>query len=124
MSYKNHVKPVAILSTTVFPLDGDYTVKTVSISDIPDITGVPHYIGHPDTKKIVESLGAIQAETKLFVGLQPFESAICFPIAQGLSSRAVEGFTNPHQSVDVSMLSVRMIWRLSDNEDEEGVSKW
>jgi len=57
MSYKNHVKPVAILSTTVFPLDGDYTVKTVSISDIPDITGVPHYIGHPDTKKIVESLG-------------------------------------------------------------------
>ena len=41
----------AVLSTTILPLDGNYSVKT--IKDI-DITGVPHYIGHPATKEIVE----------------------------------------------------------------------
>ena len=106
------MKPVAILSTTVLPLDGIYSVHTLPKGEIPDITGVAHYIGHPDTKSIVEDLGAVQASTKLFSGLQPGESAICFPIAQGLSSRATEGFTSPHQNVDLSMLSIRVITRI------------
>lgn len=103
---------IAVLSTTVLPLDGTYRVETLPAGEIPDIAGCPHYIGHPDTKDIVESLGAVQAPAKLFSGLQPGESAIAFPIAQGLSSRATEGITNPNQAVDLSMLSVRVLTRI------------
>jgi hypothetical protein len=106
-------KLISVLSTTVLPLDGTYTVQTLPAGNIPDITGLPHYIGHPDTRDIVQSLGAVPAPSKLFAGLQPGQSAVCFPITQGLSSRASDGFTSPHQSVDLSMLSVRVITRLS-----------
>jgi len=105
-------KFTAILSTTVLPLDGTYSVQTLPAGDIPDITGIPHYIGHPDTKNIIESLGAIAAPTKLFIGLQQKEQAICFPIMQGKSSRKEDGFTSPHQTVDLSMLSIRIVTRL------------
>jgi hypothetical protein len=106
------VKLQAVLSTTVLPLDGTYKVETLPAGNLPDIAGVPHYIGHPDTKALVETLGAVQAESKLFPGLQPGEQAICFPIQQGKSSRASEGFTSPHQSVSLDDLSVRVITRI------------
>ena len=104
------LKFVAVLSTTVLPVDGIYKVE--SVQECPSIEGVPHYIGHPDTKGIVESLGAVQAESKLFPGLQPGERAVCFPIQQGKSNRAANGFTDPHQSVKLEDLQVRVITRL------------
>lgn len=107
------MKIVAILSTTVLPLDGTYAVVTLPKGSIPDLSGVPHYIRHPDTKNIVESLGAIAAPTNLFAGLGVREQAVCFPITQGLSSRVTEGVTTPNQSVDLGMLSVRVITRLA-----------
>lgn len=106
------MKPVAVLSTTVLPVDGVYQVQTLPPGEIPSLSGVPHYIGHPDTKAIVESLGAVPAPSKLFGGLAVGEQAICFPIAQGRSTRAVEGFTTPHQNVDLSDLQIRVITRL------------
>lgn len=106
------MKPVAVLSTTVLPVDGVYRVETLPKGEIPDLSGVPHYIGHPDTKEIVESLGAVPAESKLFPGLAVGETAVCFPIQQGKSNRAVDGFTSPHQSVSLDDLSVRVIARL------------
>lgn len=106
------VKLQAVLSTTVLPLDGSYRIDTLPAGNMPNIVGVPHYIGHPDTRNLVEGLGAVQAETKLFPGLQPGERAVCFPIQQGKSSRASEGFTSPHQSVSLDDLSVRVITRI------------
>jgi len=103
---------VAVLSTTVLPIDGVYRVETLSCGEIPNLSGVPHFIGHPDTKAIVEGLGAVPAPTKLFSGLQVGEQAVCFPIAQGRSTRATEGFTTPHQAVDLGDLQVRVITRL------------
>lgn len=103
---------VAVLSTTVLPLDGVYRVETLPPGQIPSLVGVPHYIGHPDTKTIVESLGAVPAPSKLFPGLQVGEQAICFPIAQGKSTRAVDGFTSPHQNVSLDDLQIRVITRL------------
>lgn len=100
---------VAILSTTIAPLDGSYIITTVRA--FPNIQGVPHYVGHPDTKEILESLGAVQAPSKLFTGLQAGESAVCVSIAQGKSTRATEGFTTPHQAVTLSDLSVRIMTR-------------
>jgi hypothetical protein len=106
------MKLVAVLSTTVLPLDGEYRVKTV---EQIDITGVAHYIGHPATKAIVEGLGAVQSESKLFPGLKPGESAVCFAIKQGLSSRATEGKT-VDQEVTPDMLQIRTITRLVEED--------
>jgi hypothetical protein len=103
---------VAVLSTTVLPKDGVYRVETLPPGRVPDIRGVPHYIGHPATREIVESLGAVPAPTKLFEGLEPGEAAVCFPIAQGKSARAVEGFASPHQEVTLEDLQVRVVTRL------------
>lgn len=106
----------AILSTTVLPLDGTYNVRTVQGAERDgilndQIAGVPHYIGHPDTKAIVEALGAVPAPTKLFAGLEIGEQCVCFPIKQGLSTRATEGFT-VHQAIEeISKLDVRVITR-------------
>lgn len=103
---------VAVLSTTVLPLDGVYRVYTLPKGKVPDLRGVPHYIGHPATREIVESLGAIRALSNLFSGLQPGEKAVCFPIAQGKSSRTQDGFTSLHQEVTLDDLQVRVIERL------------
>ncbi len=132
----------AVLSTTVLPLDGTYKIETVGIvvrcpicqgegniypgideveecglcmgqgKTLLDLSGVPNYVGHPDTKAIVESLGATQVPTKLFPGLQPGEQAIAFPIQQGKSTRKDEGFSSPHQEVKLEDLQVRVITRL------------
>ncbi len=40
-------KFIAVLSTTVLSLDGVYKVETAQ--EVPELTGVPHYIGRPDT---------------------------------------------------------------------------
>ena len=103
-------KFIAVLSTTVLPLDGVYKVETAQ--EVPELTGVPHYIGHPDTKAIVEELGAVPAPTKLFSGMKPGEKAVCFPIQQGKSNRREDGFTRPHQAIGLEDLQVRIITRL------------
>ena len=82
---------VAVLSTTVLPLDGIYSVEE---TERINIEGIPHYIGHPATKEIVEKLGAIQAASKLFGGLLVGESALSFSIKQGQSNRGVDGFSS------------------------------
>ena len=104
------MKIVAILSTTVLPLDGTYKVAT--LTEVPNISGVSHYIGHPDTKAIVEELGAVPAPSKLFLGLQVGESALTFAIAQGKSKRATEGVTTPNQAVTIEDLSIRVVTRV------------
>ena len=113
---------VAVLSTTVLPLDGTYTVKTVDIKEI-NIKDVPHYIGHPATKEIVGNLGAVQSESKLFEGLKEGESALCFAIKQGMSTRKDSGFSSPHQDVTLDMLHVRIITREVE-EVSKGVIIW
>ncbi len=104
-------KAVAVLSTTVLPLDGTYRVVTVDPSFV-DVFGVPHYIGHPDTKAIVERMGAVSDAPNLFDGLQVDEVAVCFSIAQGKSTRAADGFSSPHQAVTIKDLTCRLIWRV------------
>lgn len=103
---------VAILSTTILPIDGTYQVETITGDKMPDITGIKHYVGHPDTKQIIEQLGAVPANTKLFEGLAVGESAVCFPIQQGKSSRAEKGFTEVHENVSLEDLDVRIITRI------------
>ena len=102
----------AILSTTILSIDGVYSITTQSGADrenvLQNLQGVQHYIGHPATKEIVESLGAIPAESKLFAGLEAGETAIALSIRQGVSSRKDIGHT-VHQEVVIDDLDVRII---------------
>lgn len=102
----------AVLSTTVLPKDGIYSVKTVSFDEVKNLfQGVPHYIGHPATKEIVEKLGAVQAPSNLFEGLNEGEYALVVSIKQGKSNRVKNGFTMPHQDVQLDDLDFRIIYR-------------
>jgi len=100
----------------VLPIDGSYSIVTLKGDAreqlLGSLAGVPHYIGHPDTKAIVEALGAVPAPTKLFSGLEVGEQCVCFPIKQGLSSRATEGFTIHQAIAEVGTLDVRVITRI------------
>jgi hypothetical protein len=99
----------AILSTTVLPLDGTYTVLTVEAPDNLELEGIPHYVGHPSTKQLLESLGAVQAPSKLFTGLQPGESALTCAIKQGQSVRTTGTID---QDVTIDQLSFRVVTRI------------
>lgn len=108
---------VAVLSTTVIPIDGLYLVETIDPeAEALDLAGVPHYIGHPATRQIVEDLGAIPAPARLFSGLEVGQSAVCFAIAQGKSNRAKDGFTTPHQEVSMDDLTIRVLTRMGTKE--------
>lgn len=112
MTVETGKKAVAVLSTTVLPQDGVYGVVTLAKASVfPNFDGVPHYIGHPDTAKLVEEFGAVKAESKLFSGLKVGEVAICVPIQQGKSTRATEGFTSPHQNLTLGDLDIRILQR-------------
>ncbi len=118
-TYRRVPKPVAILSTTVLPLDGVYRVTTLCESSLLRMEGVPHYIGHPATREIIESLWAVKAETNLFPGLQPGETALCFSLKPGVGTRPAEGHCSPHQEVTFADLIIRRIERLEEKEEEE-----
>jgi len=100
----------AILTTTVCPLDGTYQVSTVDRPN--DLSGIPHYVGHPATRTIVEAMGAVKAPSNLFEGLGIGETALIVSIKQGCSSRAAQGVT-VDQEVSVDDLTFRIMTRIS-----------
>ena len=101
----------AVLSTTVLPLDGAYLVETLMVSTedlVKMLEGVPHYIGHPSTQAVVESLGATQAKDKLFAGLQVGQTALAFPLIHNPR----RGWVTTEQEVDLPGLRIRKITRV------------
>jgi hypothetical protein len=101
----------AILSTTVLPLDGVYRVETLALFNEKMLDGVPHYVGHPDTKEQLEFYGAVKAPSNLFGGLQVGESCLCVPLAKprdnGNSNMNVEKTLSSYKD-----LSFRVLTRL------------
>jgi hypothetical protein len=107
---KNNPKFVAVTSTTVLPLDGTYSVKT--LSSVPDIKDVPNYIGHPVTQNLVLSLGAIPAKDKLFGGLEISQTMVCASIKQGQNNRA-NGGSEINQNITPDQLDWRIVRRVA-----------
>lgn len=101
---------VAVLSTSVMPKDGLYSIHTVSRNSI-DLHGIVHYIGHPCTKKIIEDMGAIPSPDRTFHGLEVGEEAICVPIKQRKNKRK-HRFTRANQIVGPKDLCFRILKRI------------
>src|SRR5690554_1371788 len=82
----------AILAATVLPNDGVFSVAT--LHQPPDLAGIPHYVGHPSTRAILEGMGSVKADDNLFAGLDPGESAIVCQLAKprmsGQANKTVE----------------------------------
>lgn len=97
---------VAILSSTVLIIDGTYACTT--LSNIPDVTGVPHYVGHPATKVILDDAGAIHTPG-VFKGLNVGQSMLVVSLA---NNQRVDGFTT-HQNVDISGLTFKVVTRIA-----------
>ena len=101
---------VAILSTSVMPKDGIYSIRTVNRKKI-NLHGLPHYIGHPCTKKIIESMGAVAAPDRTFHGLDVGEEAICVPIKHRKNKRE-HRFARANQVVGIKDLCFRILKRI------------
>lgn len=98
---------VAVLSSTVINVSGNYDVE-VGV-DMPDIKGLTHFVGHPDTRKVIESLGAVYAGAgELFKGLEVGESFIAVPLANPDRS---SGWTVDQALKSVNDLRVTLITR-------------
>lgn len=98
---------VAILSSTVLT-DGVFECRTIPFPG--DLADTPHYVGHPDTKALIEELGAVQAPTKLFTGLEVGESFLAVPLA---NNQRAEGWT-VHQAVaDINQLTAKLVTRIA-----------
>lgn len=69
---------VAGLSSTVINVKGIYRVET-DLAMPEALTGLPHYVGHPSTKSVLDALGA-EKVPGLFGGLKVGESFLAFPI--------------------------------------------
>lgn len=99
--------PVAVLSSTVLT-DGVFACHTV---DFPaSLAGVPHYVGHPATKVLLEALGAEQAPSRLFTGLEVGESYLAVPLAQ---NERPDGMTRDTAISDAIALHAKMVTRLA-----------
>lgn len=106
------LKTAAICSSTILPNDGTYRVRRFAAVRTPDFFAcVPHYIGHPATKNIIENMGAIPSESKLFTGLEIGQRMITCSIKQGRSNRTGGG-TAINQEVCFDDLDFRVVERI------------
>lgn len=114
-AYKESLKNlnvVAVLPTTIIAVDGTYRVTSIIPSDLPDISGVLHYIGHDDTRAIAERLGAVPSVSRMYGGLQVGETAVCLPLKRNRSNRNLHGYTQPDQRVTIHDINLRLLTRL------------
>ncbi len=98
---------VAILSSTVLT-DGTFQCETIPFP--ADLYEVPHYVGHPDTKALIETLGAVQASEKLFAGLEVGDSYLAVPLAKNVRA---EGWTVNTAVSDISQLTAKVVTRIA-----------
>lgn len=101
------IKFVAILSSTVLT-DGTFECQTIPFPT--DLSSVPHYVGHPDTKALIEALGAVQSSEKLFAGLEVGESYLAVPLAKNART---EGWTTNTAVSSISELTARLVTRIA-----------
>ncbi len=96
-----------ILSSTVLT-EGTFTCKNVPFP--ADLTGIPHYVGHPATKALLDALGAEKSPESLFGGLEVGESYLAVPLA---TSPRADGWTKDTAIDDITALQAKLITRIA-----------
>lgn len=100
----------AVLTSTVLT-PGVFRATEINLATTT-LTGVPHYIGHPSTRSVVESLGAIPAPERFFAGLQPGEAYLAVRLRpESNTSRASGGITLDTE-VSISDLEAMLVERV------------
>lgn len=99
---------VAILSSTVINISGRYDVE-VGIP-MPEISGLPSYVGHPDTASLLAKLGVEpMLKGSMFNGLEIGQSFIAVPLANPNRS---EGWTVDQALASLDGLRVTRVTRI------------
>lgn len=100
----------AILSSTVVR-PGTWEVKEVPMASV-QFQGVTHFVGHPSTKALLESLGAVPSPSRQFDvdGLTVGESFLAVPLA---SNPRPEGWTAETAVEDVAQLRALLVTKVA-----------
>lgn len=96
----------AILSSPICFSGGTFSADDVPM---PDVTGIPHYVGHPATRALLDAAGAVFTPGR-YAGPEVGESFIAVPLA--LNPRA-EGYTSDTAVADLSQLRVILVTRVA-----------
>lgn len=102
------VKPIAILSATVAPVDGRYEIFTCR--NVPNMEGIQHFVDHPSTKGLIEAAGAVKADSFLFAGLEPGDSALVVSLKQARDGG--NSAVNVEKEVTLNDLQFRIMTRI------------
>ena len=105
---------IAILSSTILT-EGDYRYTT--LDHTPSVEGVPHYVGHPTTRSVLDGLGAIHTPG-LFAGLQPGQSVFVCKLGPSAMAAARVGGTTAEYAATPDDLEWGRLTRI-DSEREE-----
>ncbi|MDH4330907.1 MAG: hypothetical protein OEV93_05170 [Candidatus Moranbacteria bacterium] len=105
---KTILNVVAGLSSTVINVSGQYDVL-VGIPMPKDLSGLPHYVGHPDTKAFLDKLGG-RKTPGLFEGLRVGESFLAFPLQ---NSRKDNEWTVDQALNDIEEIRVTLVTRIA-----------
>lgn len=102
-------KLVAVLSSTVINRSGNYRI--VVDAELPEVSGLPHYVGHPDTAQVINGLGAVaQPKGSLFGGLEVGEAFVAFPLQNPDRSA---GWTKDQAIAGLGNLRVTVVERIA-----------
>ena len=99
-------KVVAVLSSTVLT-EGTFKCQDVGFADV-DLAGVPSFVGHPDTKTLLERLG-VESVPGLFLGLSVGESFLAVPLA---NNKREPGWTVDQAVAGLGELRAKLVTRL------------
>ena len=100
--------PSAILSSTIVNVSGLYEVQVNA--PLPNLEGIPSYVGHPDTAALLAELG-VEAQPKgsLFGGLEVGQSFVAVPLQNPNRS---QGWTVDQAVSGVDQLRVTIVTRV------------
>ena len=101
---------VAILSSTVLTREGEY--RYVPFHSMPVVAGIPHYVGHPAMRHILDTAGAVYKAgyfAGYFAGLDVGESYLA---CQLRDPRKGTAFTADAPNVDMTDLKFSIVTRI------------
>ncbi len=102
-------KPIAILSSTVLSHDGTYQYAALPSMPADLAGGIPHYVGHPATRYLLDQAGAIYTPG-YFTGLEVGQTYL---VAQLKDPRKGGAFTTDVPGVEPSDLKWGMVRRVA-----------